>query len=286
MTDNRLIFWLVLGVFFVALLNLPESLSQRVKNSVREGVAPLQEAVTGGWRAMRESVDRVRGLGGLAEENERMAGEMARLMNQLNEFRALEKENEAFRSLIGFRKRSPRELLAAEVIARDPGGWWQSLRLDRGSAVGAKAGLAVVSPEGLVGRTVEVSEQTSDVLLLSDPSSRISAQILRTGSFGILYGRGSTWRGQVICRMEFINKNADIRPGDEVITSGLGGIFPKGLLIGYVDSVEKDRSGLYQHADVLSKADLASLQHVFILRDDPSAPLYEHTNTVGEAASP
>lgn len=267
--------WLVLGVFFVTLLNLPESMSRSVKSAVREAVAPLQSGVTRVWRGVRESVSNIRGLGGLVRENQRMSAEMARLTNQLNEFKALEKENAALRQLIGFHQRAPRDLIAAEVIARDPDGWWQSLRLNTGSDAGVAPDMAVVSPDGLVGKTVETSRNTSDVLLVSDPSCRISAQVLRTGSFGVVSGGGSTWKGQVICRMDFINKNAPIKPGDEVVTSGLGGIFPKGLLIGYVDSVEEDRSGLYQHAEILSRADLGSLQYVFVVNDAPRAMLHD-----------
>lgn len=273
MKPSRLLLWTAMAVLLAALLNLPSPIGDRVKNAVRSALAPFQESMAGVLRRLREGWATVRGLGGLAAENQRMAAEIARLLGEVRDLKALERENEQLRAVLGFASRAQRDLIPAEIIARGRDGWWQTVRINKGAVHGVQTNMAVISVEGLVGRIVSVSAGAADVLLISDPTCKVAAQILRTGSFGILAGRGPQWDGSVVCRMEFINKNVPIRPGDEVITSGLGGVFPRGLLIGYVDRVATDRSGLYQYADVISKADIGTLEYVFVVRMvSPNAP--------------
>ncbi len=279
MRQRNLTIWLGLLALLLAVLNLPPAASQSVKNLVRETIAPLQESMTALLRSLREGVTSVRGLGGLVEENKRLSQEVVRLLAQQRENKVLQRENEDLRRQLGFVARAAEDLVAGEVISRSRDGWWSTLRINKGASDGLKPEQAVISMDGLVGKTVSVSERTADVLLLSDPTCRVAAQILRTGSFGLVAGRGPSWEGEVVCRMEFINKNVPIVPGDEVISSGLGGVFPKGLLIGYVDRVYTDRTGLYQYADIISQADLGLLQYVFaVTRVSPDAP-YVHQVT-------
>jgi rod shape-determining protein MreC len=268
----------------LVVLNLPERVSDQAKSSVREGLAPLQEAVSGTGHRLREGVESLRGIGDLVSENRTMAGELVRLRNEARRLETLEQENIRLRQQLRFVESGARDLIPCEVIARDISGWWQTIRLQKGSADGVERNMAVVTTEGLVGRTVAVSPRTADVLLLSDPGCRVSAQIARMGVFGVLTGRGTSWKGQVSCVMDFINKNTPVRPGDEVVTSGLGGVFPKGLLVGYVDRVERDESDLYQRAYIIPKADLASLNYVFVVaqRSDPIVEMLRTRGMPGE----
>ena len=281
MSNQRLALWLSLGALFIILLNLPPAVIGGARQAAREAMAPLQGAVTGFWRSLREGLDSVRGLNRQLRENQRLTAETARLVNQVRELQALGDENAQLRRQLGFAARAPRELVACEIIAREGEGWWQTLRLNRGTQDGVAVDMAVVTVDGLAGRTIGVSAHTADVLLVSDPGCRVAARVKRTGSFGVVSGRGPAWSGQVICRMEFINKNAPLLPGDEVYTSGLGGLFPKGLLIGYIENVFMDRSGLYQHADVVTKADLGLMQYVFVVREAPAHPLHEAPAAAG-----
>lgn len=284
MRERRFTIWVVLVLLLLVLLNLPAAQSLGIKNAVRSAIAPLQESASSGWRRLREGWATVRGLGGMAVENQRMSTELARLLGEVRDLKSLERENEQLRGVLGFSSRAMRDLIPAEVIARSRDGWWQTLRLNKGSEQGLAADQAVISVDGLVGRVASVSARTADVLLLSDPTCRVAAQILRTGAFGIVSGRGPQWDGSVVCRMEFINKNIPVQPGDEVITSGLGGIFPRGLLIGYVDRVTTDRSGLYQYAEIISKAELGTLQYVFAVRD--VSPGASYVRSPEQEASP
>ena len=266
MRDRQLLVWLVLAACVLLFLNLPDSITGGIKTAAREAVAPVQEAVGGLWSSVRRGASSVRGYGTALQENQRLAGEITLLKAKLQDSQSLERENSQLRAQLDFKARSDRYLIAAEIVGRDPDGWWQTVRINRGSVDGVDRDMPVISVEGLVGRTLSVSSHTADVLLISDPTCQISARMSRAGAFGILTGRGPNWRGQVICRMEFINKSLEISEGDEVVTSGLGGIYPKGLFIGKVDRVHSDHAGLYQTADVVSTADLGTMQYVFVLR--------------------
>lgn len=200
--------------------------------------------------------------------NREMAEELVALRSQARHLEGLEVENVRLREQLHFAQRSSRRLIPCEVIGREVTGWWRTVRVAGGRRNGIHADKAVITTDGLVGKTYEVSSLTSDILLISDPTCRVSAQISRTGAHGILEGTGSPFAGQAVCRLTFVNKDVMVREGDEVVTSGLGGVYPKGLLIGYVERVHQDSSGLYQMADVVPKADLGRLHYVFVVTED------------------
>lgn len=247
---------------------------------LREVLAPLQH----GWAALalraRETAAVARGLGGLARENREQAEELIRLRQQVAALATVAEENRALRSQLGFQREQAPQLIAAEVIARDAVGWWEALRIGRGLLDNVRPDQAVVTAEGLVGRTQAVSPRTAEVLLLSDPRCRVGVQVARTGGYGILMGRGSSPTGRAVCRVDFINRNLAPRLGDAVVTSGLGQVFPPGILIGYIERVYQDASGLYLAAEVTPKADLSRLRYVFVLTTDEFDPAV-HLERVG-----
>jgi rod shape-determining protein MreC len=267
MRDRSIVLWVVLGAVLLVVLNLPASVSGRAKAVLREGVAPLQGALSGFSRWVGESVRSVRGIGGLLRDNQQMSAELVRLRNEVRDLQALSQDNAELREQLQFTAQAKRRLTPCEIIARDITGWWETIRLSKGVSDGVSMDMAVITSDGLIGKTVDVSARTCDVLLISDPNCKVSARIVRTGGFGVVAGSGPAKSGQAACQMEFINKNVPVLPGDEVVTSGLGGIFPKGLLIGYVDKIYKDETGLFQRADILPKADLGMLTYVFVVAE-------------------
>lgn len=265
MNERSPVRWLVLVAVVIALLNLPASMSGALKSAFRETARPLQRAVDSTVGSTIGFVKSIGRIPRLISENEDLLLEVERLQAERTYWRKLEAENETFRQLLALRPRPEVNWIAAQVMHRTSDGWWQTIRLNKGSADGILDNMPVVSAEGLVGKTVAVSRNTADVLLLSDPAMSVSTRMTRTGSFGVLRGRGPSWQGQVFCRMDFIHKNDDIRAGDEVVTSGLGGVFPENVTIGYIERVYTDPSGLYQQADVITRADLSSLRYVFVM---------------------
>lgn len=263
--------WLVLVVVIIGLLNLPDAASGSIKAAFRETTRPLQRfagMIAGSTADFFRSIGRIPRL---LRENKSLTLEVARLSAERNQWESLRKENDELRALLGFQSQAAATLIAAKVMARTSDGWWQTLRINKGSAEGIREGMAVISMDGLAGKVTAVSRSTADVLLISDPSFRVTSRILRTGSFGVVSGRGPSWQGEVFCRMEFIHKDNEIKAGDEVVTSGLGGVFPENLSIGYVDRVYRDPSGLYQHADVVTRADLNTLLYVFVINREPAS---------------
>ena len=264
MKERRWITLCATGLVVLAMMNLPDSASLRVKGAVRDGISPLQAALRGGVREIQDIWGYIRGLRDLAMENRGLSEEIVYLRGEMRMARELERDNQMMRDLLGFVRRFPNRLISCEVIGRDGTGWWQTARLDKGAASGVAEGRAVITPEGLIGRTVSVSDRTADVLLLSDPSCKVSVRFARLGVFGVVEGLGKKPGEQPACRMDFISQTSEVQLGDEVVTSGLGGLFPKGLLVGRVSKVEMNEAGLYQTAWIDSSAGLGALEYAFV----------------------
>src|SRR5688572_17634217 len=135
--------------------------------------------------------------------------------------------------MLGFQKLAPWKIKAAHVIARDPANWWRNVQIDLGKRDGLRADLAVLTSEGLVGRVSEVSETRARVLLLGDAGCRVSSrvfddkrQIVDTGVITI----GASVLNESIVELNFLSNPGAVKPGYAVRTSGLGGIFPQGIL--------------------------------------------------------
>lgn len=175
--------------------------------------------------------------------------------------------------------------IAAPVLSRNGvAGVKGYLRVGRGALAGVKAGAPVAVPEGLVGRVLSVTPHTCDVRLVSDPSMRISCEIETPDPsagpvYGILYGGGATCVAAEAdasilyfvnpLRLRHIQQRQDLPPRAKIITSGLGGIFPRGLVVGFLlDGQHVDETRLEREGDVVSAVDFPSLEHVFIRRED------------------
>ncbi|MFH1477236.1 MAG: rod shape-determining protein MreC [Verrucomicrobiota bacterium] len=260
------------GILIVVLFNLPGLMTARIHNFLKDATFPLS-------RSMAYLLASGRGLfqgePPPTANHARLLAENAQLRLELRQAQVLERENHALRQMLGLSAHVGRRLIAAEIIVRDVNAWWQTARLNKGLADGIALDMAVITPAGLAGRIIRISRTTSDVLFLVDPACRISARLTRLDAFGIVRGQGVSWRGQAYCRMDFISKAAQVMPGDEVVTSGLGGVYPSELVIGHVEKVRLDPSGLYQSADIAPASNLRSLDLMFVMSRDenPLIPL-------------
>ncbi len=262
-----------IGMLLLVLMNLPPAAKARFAGGVKDALAPVAGVISRGLLFCRSVCT---GGDDLAAHNRRLMIQLGQSRWEIQQLQFLEQENSELRRLLGLEARSRYRVVAAQVIDRSIGGWWQLARLDKGLVDGVTRDLAVLSEDGLVGRIVEVSTFTSDVLLLVDPNSKISARLSRMDAFGIVSGQGVSLRGDSLCRMDFIVKEANLQAGDEVVTSGLGGVYPPGLVIGYVEQDYLDNSSLDRHADIVPAADLRLLGFVFIvLREQPANPARE-----------
>lgn len=194
----------------------------------------------------------------LRAENDSLRHTVATLTQQLLDTQALQAENARLRGLVELRESRPTpRLLAARVIARDPTQWTRAVVIDKGQRHGLAVGTPVVSAAGVVGKVVEVFPSTSFVLLVTDPEVRLGAAVSRTRDQGVAVGDGG-WRIRVL----YLSATSEAVAGDEVVTSGLGGVFPQGLRVGRIVTVSVDPSALYRVALVEPTAPLGQLEDV------------------------
>jgi rod shape-determining protein MreC len=170
----------------------------------------------------------------------------------------LEQQNQRLRDLVGFQSQSKQEGLLASIIGRSADHWWQQVTLGRGSNDGVQIGSVVTAPGGLVGRITHVTPTTSRVLLLSDPTSRVGVLLSRSRSMGYIRGQASNR-----AVLEFFEKGPDVRKGDVVVSSALSQLFPAGLPVGRVESVNLNKSPAPEAIIELS-APISSLEWVVI----------------------
>jgi rod shape-determining protein MreC len=209
--------------------------------------------VTGTWR---DYVD----LRALREENKRLQLETTTLKRRLEQLQDQALETQRLERLLAMRQASRAEFLTARVVGKDATNWFKTILLDRGSLEGIRRNQSVLAPDGLVGRVVEVTLSSARVQLLTDPVSAVGGLIQRTRVTGIVSGNLGAG-----ARVRYLPLMADVAVGDEVLTSGMGGVFPKGILIGRITSVERKSGALFQEATLQSAVDLSRLEEVLIL---------------------
>lgn len=197
----------------------------------------------------------------LSRENEQLKQQVAELRSHVALLQEAQIENETLRKQLGFKSAVPSyELLSAEVIGHDPNALLQYLIIDRGAQDGVAVAMPVLADTGLVGRISEVSANSAKVMLISDPSSSVSAIIQRTRATGVV--RGNVDGGLT---MYYLSPGDVVEPGDVVLTSGLGGNFPRRLNIGQVTSASYSDVDMFQQAQVVAPQVLRSLEEVMVL---------------------
>lgn len=169
-------------------------------------------------------------------------------------------ENQRLRALLELKGSVAIPSIAVSVIGEDSSAWFKTLVVDRGSDDGLAEGLPVVAAGGVVGRVIKVAPQSSRVLLLTDHASAIAAIVQRSRARGVVRGAGG---GR--CSLEFTVKDEDVKVGDSVISSGIGGVFPKGLPIGEVTMVKKGEYGVFQTIEVRPTVNIGKLEEMLVL---------------------
>lgn len=190
----------------------------------------------------------------LRKEVNQLSGEVQKLREELYRVGRL-KEFSAYRFETGFAG------MAAQVIGESPDTWTRTIVINRGTQEGLKRSLPVVTPDGLVGSVMETSDHSSIVRLIVDRSSRVPVLVSRSRARAILEGENSG-----TCQLKYLDRTEDVQQGDIVVTSGLAGIYPRGIEVGTVTQIVTRNYGLYQYAKVLPKASISHLEDVLIIR--------------------
>lgn len=205
--------------------------------------------------------DYLRTRSALQAENARLQREMARMRPHLLRLMALEQENKRLLTLLGAAQRTPGRTLLARVVGASSDPSSHVITIDRGSRDGVFAGQAAMAASGVVGQVVRVGPVSSQVTLLTDPGQSLPAQVLRTRKNVLVNGNGDPLKLSI----PFLPHNADIRVGDVLLTSGLGGLFPKGLPVGRVVSIDRGSGRVFADAAVLPWVKMDRLEEILLL---------------------
>jgi len=185
---------------------------------------------------------------------------------------ALEKENNRLRGVLGLKEKTFPNAVSAEVVGRDLRDWFHMVLINKGDREGIPpAAAVVVSIDGrptLVGRVVEIGPHTSKVVLITDLVSAISVGFGNRPDIGLLEGRNRQW-----CTVKYLSQKSDVAPGDDVLTMGLGGVYPPGIPVGKVEDVRLSPDGFFKEAKVWPYTDFGSLQEVLVLERRDLKPL-------------
>ena len=269
MTSQARKFIIPILIFLLAFSLISANLHSRENMSFFESLvvgitAPVQKVV---WGIIGGAGSVWRGyfyLVGLEKENKDLKRELQELKLQMNRYREADLANERLRALLNFKKSIATPLLPAQLVAFDPSGWFQTILIDKGRNDGVVLDMAVVSAEGLVGRVIGVGNHHAKVLLILDGNSAVDAYIQRSRARGVLVGLG-----RELCLLKYVQRNEDVQVGDKVISSGMGGVFPKGLLVGTVQEVVRASSGLFQRVEVEPAVNFSRLEEVLVVIQPP-----------------
>lgn len=255
---------LLLGAVLFLSLNLRHSHgTSLLERQTLKFTAPLQEGVAlagSGVGALPAALfPRLRSSSELLAENLRMRAELARM----EEYRL---ENQRLKRLLDFAEQQQVKGIAARIIGADASNWFSTVTIDKGSNHGVAEGMAVVNDQGVVGRIVRISARSSRVLLVTDASSAIASLVERSRTRGVSRGTGAG------LTLDYVALPEDVARGDQIVTSGVGGIFPGGLLVGSVTEVQRGGFGMFLTIEVQPAVDFARIEEVLVVREMPPEP--------------
>jgi len=227
-----------------------------------DALAPANGLIAGPWGSFQDLARTVQAAGELKAENDRLRAEVDRLTQAVVRLPELERENAELRAQLALKQSQPGYVWKqAAVIGREPSSVMRGLIINLGTSDGVQVGMAVISSNGsLVGRVVRAGASASQVLLITDVSSSVSALVQSTRAHGVVNGQRS---GSML--MNYIRQGETLKTGDKVITSGEGGTFPQGLLIGEVTDVRQIDIEMFQEAKVDPLVDLDRLENVLVI---------------------
>jgi rod shape-determining protein MreC len=236
---------------------------REIQRSYYTAIGPFLRSGSALETKARRFLDEVRTSGELETEVAGLRQEVGRLRLLEDRLPTLEAENARLRDALGFQQQARFQVVAARVIRRQPSTWWQTVIIDRGEEAGIGVQMPVVSGRGLVGKVDQPLRGMATVILLTDEACQVSARVHGTGETGILNGQRGAPESDPLLRLRYLSKDAAVRPGMEVYSTGRGGIFPANLLLGTIVSLE---TGSYDaEALVRPSVDFANLDTVFVV---------------------
>jgi len=249
---------------FILLYNLRRPSPGFLRKMALEMVSPLETAINLPLQGLAEVWNGYIFLVGREADNKRLRERNSQLLGELVKYR--EGYNEALRlqKIVKLRDSLPYSTLAARVVGRNPSSIFKMILINRGESDGLRVGLPVMAVPGLVGRILETSWHVSRVLLIIDENSNIDVLLQESRAQGMLQGASASG-----CNLKYVSKTIDVKAGEVIVSSGLGGIFPKGLPLGVVRSASKKEADLFQRITVAPFVDPAGIEEVLVLLPAP-----------------
>jgi len=264
---------------FIVLLLLFALVLMSLRTKQRKGVElfdallmeisfPFQKAATLVIKTVQGTFQHYVFLVNLERENRMLKEKIAQLQEENHRMNEIKLANERLRQLLQFREKNSPSMIGAEVIGRDPSFWFKSVMIDKGERDGVKKGMAVISPRGVIGQVLKIAPHYATVLLITDYNSAVDCVVERSRAKAIVEGKGENR-----CQLKYLLRAEEVAVGDVVITSGLGGNFPKGLMVGEVKKVDKKGHGVFQYAELVPSVDMTRLEEVFVVMEqEPLQP--------------
>jgi rod shape-determining protein MreC len=253
----------------LVLLNLPSQKTARWKLGIGSLFLPLFGLAGSAQHLAGKTGDALLPRSELTRQNEALRRENQELQLKLVQAAAAAREADRLRQILGWQPRLPWKVKLGSVVLREPSNWWRTVQIDLGERDGMRANLPVLTPEGyLVGRIGSVSLTHSQVVLLGDPSCRVSARVDNEArDTGILGAAGPLNSG--FLELNYLSSNARLQPGQEVKTAGNGGIFPPGIPVGKIVDAQTVEYGFGVVAQVKLAANLSALDEVWVVLSSP-----------------
>ena len=247
-------------------------------------LAPFQQVVSWVGSQVNYVTSNIWEIATEHQQNKMLRSEVEQLRAQNLQASEFAAENERLRALLGYKQSATQfDLVAARVIGREAATWSSMIVIDRGTSDGVRENMAVVTEKGLVGHVMEAGLKSSKVQLIMDPRSSVGTLVQRPESrvTGIVEG---DMNDPTMPRMVNIPKTADVQEGDVIVTSGFGGVYPKGIVIGKVTAVKNESGGLLKYGVIETSVNFQKLEDVAVIvqsREAPPEPLKPPAQTPG-----
>jgi rod shape-determining protein MreC len=278
---SLLIFIILLLLFALALMSLRAKQRKEVEffdALLMEICSPFQKATTLAIKTVKGTFQQYVFLVNLEKENRALKRKIAELQEGNHQMKEMKLANERLRRLLQFREKNSPSMIGAEVIGQDPSSWFRSVIVDKGERDGVKKGMAVISPAGVIGQILKTAPHYATVLLITDYNSAIDSIVERTRAKAIIEGKGENR-----CQLKYLLRAEEVAVGDVIVTSGMGGNFPKGLMVGEVKKVDKKGYGIFQYAELVPSVDFTELEEVFVITEtSPPSQLQEGKGKKGK----
>ena len=280
------------GVLLMVLITVIASGKQLnatlLESAIGVVVTPFQDLTTGITSWVDETITEYRNKADLKEENTELKNQIAELLEENRRLAMYESENANLSALLKIAQRYPNyKSTGATIIAKDPGVWYNGFTIDKGTTSDVSANMVLIAPEGLVGKVLESGLTFSKAQSILDSRSSVPAMSTRTGDLGVVKGN-YTLSADGLCMMEYIDAQAEIMVGDEIVTSHLSDIYPAGLPIGKVLELETDTNGLTKYAIIQPYVDLKHLDTILVIDKSSAieAPVVETPEVTETPAEP